>query len=92
MKCSIPEKNTQKISVCYIKISIFRKLISLVHFVYSSSVPWIYDFIHQNIQQNSSTNQVSNNFNILPTPRKITQEKEEGEDKDGPVLSFITIY
>ena len=51
MKCSIPEKNTQKISVCYIKISIFRKLISLVHFVYSSSVARIYDFIHQNIQQ-----------------------------------------
>ena len=46
------------------KLQFLGKLTALVHFHYSSSIAWIFGNICQNIQKDSSKNQVSTNFNM----------------------------
>ena len=57
-------KHTQFWSLHFMKLKFPQKLSPLVYFIYSISIAWIFNIIHQNIRKDSSKNEVSKNFDV----------------------------
>ena len=88
------QKHSSLWCLYFTKLHFFQKVSPLAHFVYSFLIAWIFDIIHQNIQKDSSKNEVSKVLKCSQLQAKhlvISSIKEE-ENKDGPLLSFATKY